>query len=55
MILCLRVDEILIFGTNTSIIDEVKSFLSRCFDMKDLGVAYVILNINLIKSEMENL
>ena len=51
VILCLYVDDILIFGTSTSVIDEIKSFLSRCFDMKDLGPADVILNIKLIKSE----
>jgi hypothetical protein len=39
IILCLYVDDILIFGTSTRVIDEIKSFLSRCFDMKDLGPA----------------
>ena len=52
MILCFYVDDIRIFGTNTVIIGEVKSFLSRCFDMKDLGEADVILNIKLIKMRM---
>jgi hypothetical protein len=33
------------------IINEVKSFLSKSFDMKDLGEADVILNIKLIKEE----
>ena len=33
------------------VIHEVKSFLSKCFDMKDLGEADVILNIKLIKDE----
>ena len=51
VILCLYVDDILIFGTSTAVIDEIKSFLSRCFDMKDLGPADVILNIKLIKNE----
>jgi hypothetical protein len=51
VILCLYVDDILIFGTSTRVIDEIKSFLSRCFDMKDLGPADVILNIKLTKSE----
>jgi hypothetical protein len=41
------------FGTSTRVIDEIKSLLSRCFDMKDLGPADVILNIKLIKSEDE--
>jgi hypothetical protein len=51
VILCLYVDDILISGTSTKVIDEIKSFLSRCFDMKDLGPTDVILNIKLIKSE----
>jgi hypothetical protein len=33
------------------IINEVKSFLLKSFDMKDLGEADVILNIKLIKEE----
>jgi hypothetical protein len=49
--LCLYVDDILIFGTNIDVINEVKSFLSKCFDMKDLGEADVILNIKLIKAD----
>ncbi|KAK1661489.1 hypothetical protein QYE76_049648 [Lolium multiflorum] len=51
VILCLYVDDILIFGTSMKVIHEVKSFLSKCFDMKDLGEADVILNIKLIKNE----
>ncbi|KAK1662259.1 hypothetical protein QYE76_050418 [Lolium multiflorum] len=39
VILCLYVDDILIFGTNLNIIKKTKDFLSRCFEMKDLGVA----------------
>jgi hypothetical protein len=33
------------------VIHEVKSFLSKSFDMKDLGEADVILNIKLNKNE----
>ena len=51
VILCLYVDDILIFGTNIDVVNEVKSFLSKSFDMKDLGEADVILNIKLIKNE----
>ena len=51
VILCLYVDDILIFGTNIDAINEVKSFLSKSFDMKDLGEADVILNIKMIKEE----
>jgi hypothetical protein len=47
----LYVDDILIFGTNMKVILEVKSFFSKCFDMKDLGEADVILNIKLNKNE----
>jgi hypothetical protein len=51
VILCLYVDDILIFGTNLELIKEVKDFLSQKFEMKDLGEADVILNIKLIKGE----
>ena len=46
--MCLYVDDILIFGTNLNVIEEVKSFLSQSFEMKDMGVADVILNIKLV-------
>ena len=49
VIMCLYVDNILIFGTNLNVIEEVKSFLSQCFEMKDMGVADVILNIKLLR------
>jgi len=51
IILCLYVDDILIFGTNIDAINEVKSFLSKSFDMKDPGGVDVILNIKLVKDE----
>jgi len=51
VILCLYVDDILIFGTNLKVIEEVKSFLSQNFEMKDLGVADVILNIKLLRDD----
>ena len=43
------VDDILIFGTNLKVIEEVKLFQSQNFEMKDLGVADVILNIKLLR------
>jgi hypothetical protein len=52
-ILCLYVDDILIFGINLDVINEVKTFLCQYFDMKDLSEADVILNIKLIKGENE--
>ena len=45
VILCLYVDDILIFGSSLRVIEEVKEFLSKNFEMKDLGEADVILNI----------
>jgi hypothetical protein len=44
VILCLYVDDILIFGMSIELIKEVKDFLSQKFEMKDLK-ADVILNI----------
>ncbi|WVZ71230.1 hypothetical protein U9M48_019842 [Paspalum notatum var. saurae] len=49
VILCLYVDDILIFGTNLYVIKEVKDFLSNHFEMKDLGEADIILNIKLLR------
>jgi hypothetical protein len=51
VILCLYVDDILIFGTSLDVIKEVRDFPSRCFEMKDLGVADVILNIKLLNDD----
>jgi hypothetical protein len=53
VILCLYVDDILIFGTSINKINDVKSFLSQNFDMKDVGEADVILNIKVNKGENE--
>jgi hypothetical protein len=50
-ILCLYVDDILIFDNNVDVIKEVKDFLSNNFEMKDLGEANVILNIKLLREE----
>jgi hypothetical protein len=49
VILCLYVDDILIFGTSLDMINGVKTFLCQSFDMKDLGEVDVILNIKLMK------
>jgi len=51
VILCLYMDDILIFGSNMHFINDVKSFLSSNFDMKDLGLVDVILGIKLIKKD----
>jgi len=42
-------DDILIFGSNMHLINDVKSFLSKIFYMKDLDPVDVILGIKLIK------
>jgi hypothetical protein len=47
----LYINDILIFGINIDVINEVKSFLSKSFDVKDLGEANVILNIKLINTD----
>ena len=49
VILCLYVDDILIFGSNLKVIEEVNEFLSKNFEMKDLGETDVILNIKLLR------
>ena len=49
VILCLYVDDILIFGSNLKVIEEVNEFLSNNFEMKDLGEANVILNIKFLR------
>lgn len=46
VILCLYIYDILIFDTNIDAINEVNSFLSMIFDMKDLREADVNLNID---------
>jgi hypothetical protein len=51
VILCLYVDNILIFGTSLDVINEVKTFLCQNFKMKYLREADIILNIKLIKGE----
>jgi hypothetical protein len=49
VMLCLYVDDILIFGSNLNVIEEVKNLLSSNFEMKDLGEADVIVNIKLVR------
>jgi hypothetical protein len=45
VMLCLYIDDILIFETSIDMINEVKTFLCQSFDVKDLDEADVILNI----------
>ena len=50
IIVCLYVDDMLILGTNIEIIKSTKRMLSNSFDMKDLGVADVILGIKITRT-----
>ena len=50
IIICLYVDDMLIFGTNQQVVINTKSFLRSKFDMKDLGEAEVILGIKITRT-----
>ena len=50
IIVCLYVDDMLILGTNIEIIKSTKRMLSNSFDMKDLGIADVILGIKITRT-----
>ncbi|GJT48709.1 zinc finger, CCHC-type containing protein [Tanacetum coccineum] len=47
VIICLYVDDMLIFGTDQVQVDLTKEFLSSMFSMKDMGEADVILGIRI--------
>nr|GEY94164.1 zinc finger, CCHC-type [Tanacetum cinerariifolium] len=47
VIICLYVDEMLIFTTNQNQVDKTKKFLSSKFSMKDMGEVDVILGIKI--------
>ena len=49
-IICLYVDDLLIFGSDLHIIVETKNMLSSHFDMKDLGEANYILGMKITKT-----
>ena len=49
IVLCLYVDDIILFGSTLSIINETKSFLCSKFEMKDMGVADVILGLKITR------
>ena len=51
VILCLYVDDILLFGTSMEIVKDVKSYLSKRFDMKDLGEANIILGMQVERTQ----
>ena len=50
IIICLYIDDMLILGTNIKIIKSTKRMLSNSFDIKDQGVANVILEIKITRT-----
>ena len=50
VVICLYVDDMLIFGTSLEIVCETKKFLGSKFDMKDLWEADVILGIKITRT-----
>ena len=53
MIICLYVDDLLIFGSNMNVINEAKNVLKSHFDMKDLGETNFILGIKVTRTYEE--
>ncbi|GJS28665.1 retrotransposon protein, putative, ty1-copia subclass [Tanacetum coccineum] len=53
--LILYVDDILIMGNNIPKLQDVKSYLGRCFAMKDLGEAAYILGIKIYRDRSRRL
>ncbi|GJX64438.1 retrotransposon protein, putative, ty1-copia subclass [Tanacetum coccineum] len=53
--LILYVDDILIMGNNIRILQDVKSYLGKCFAMKDLGEAAYILGIKIYRDRSRRL
>ncbi|KAI3677608.1 hypothetical protein L6452_36874 [Arctium lappa] len=51
VIICLYVDDMLIMGSNLDVINQTKKMLHSAFDMKDMGVADVILGIKIQRSD----
>ncbi|GKA20102.1 retrotransposon protein, putative, ty1-copia subclass [Tanacetum coccineum] len=53
--LILYVDDILIMGKNIPMLQDVKSYLGRCFAIKDLGEAAYILGIKIYRDRSKRL
>ena len=49
VIICLYVDDLLIFGTSHNVVHDIKCFLASKFDMKILVKANVILGIKILR------
>ncbi|GKA30720.1 retrotransposon protein, putative, ty1-copia subclass [Tanacetum coccineum] len=54
-ILILYVDDILLMGNNIPMLQDVKSYLGKCFAMKDLGDAAYILGIKIYRDRSKRL
>ncbi|KAD7116757.1 hypothetical protein E3N88_04025 [Mikania micrantha] len=55
MFLILYVDDILLIGNGIPTMNEVKSWLGKCFTMKDLGEAAYILGIKIYRDRSRSL
>ncbi|GJT00713.1 retrotransposon protein, putative, ty1-copia subclass [Tanacetum coccineum] len=53
--LILYVDDILLMGNNIPMLQDVKSWLGKCFSMKDLGEAAYILGIKIYRDRSRRL
>ncbi|GJX22783.1 putative RNA-directed DNA polymerase [Tanacetum coccineum] len=53
--LILYVDDILLMGNNIPMLQDVKSWLKKCFSMKDLGEATYILGIKIYRDRLRRL
>nr|GEW01648.1 hypothetical protein [Tanacetum cinerariifolium] len=53
--LVLYVDDILLMGNSVTMLQEVKSWLCKCFSIKDLGEAAYILGIKIIRDRSKRL
>ncbi|GJR39735.1 zinc finger, CCHC-type containing protein [Tanacetum coccineum] len=51
VIMCLYVDDMLIIGSNDKMIKSTKEMLKSKFDMKDIGLADVILGTKIIQTQ----
>ena len=53
--LILYVDDILLMGNNIPMLQDVKSWLGKCFAMKDLGEASYILGVKIYRDRSKRL
>ena len=51
VILCLYVDDMLIIGSDEKIIRSIKDMLKSKLDMKDMGLADVILGVKITRTK----